>query len=778
MDVLNYDDFYKTGEDSQSHLSSNSQASQIEPRVPHGWPEPLDLSGSDEVGVNQLISYGLSYSPLVAKGEPVRPARRIKTLYSLASQKEVMDPSPDYTEAQNKQEENFIKAEFERVRSLPTKEAPNSNQMFSCFWEESASSSRQQRYSQLKDYCREVLKLTKDNITELIEQLDYLTDSGFSEKRNKISKVGTDIEQPIEAFSPDWSDDEVKLPKPPKSKDLAKAWLRAWSENSLKEKQQEDPLIQAVMAEQAGALPEDDRSLTARNARIIAKSVVTGPDGLMYRVIRTYRDKKRDPEAPVEDQEIVKQLLVPYVLQKPLIAYVHRGTHLGSLKTYFALTEEFYWPGMYADIARFISFCKGCRLGHGPARGPSGELQQVITEGFLDRINIDYAGSFQLCNGFTHVLIIVENSTKLLWLAPTTGATSDEAARVLWSYVYTQWGFPRRIISDNGTHFIDAMLKELTRYLKSTQVHTTTYYSQSNGLSERFVGWLQVTLRKMAEGGYAGSWAHQLGAIQMAFRAVPNSVTGIAPIQLATGRVGNYPYRTLLMPIDPRGKQHKLMRRFPRIVSNLELFRKIATHNLQQAYQRQKAYWDKHHKPPLLLEIGQTVLLKDKRPVKGLTKKLRCPHFPNVFQIVQSWPEKNIYKLWDTTTGKEVKGWFNGAHLTVFKPWDGPDAYEELIEEFLPPAERASQDSETSQGVSPAATTHPDSGTSDTCTDEETESQNSEIKTQESPQSETMEFDGDIEFEASQIPEGLLEEPVAIRREKRATAGKMPARYR
>ena len=254
----------------------------------------------------------------------------------------------------------------------------------------------------------------------------------------------------------------------------------------------------------------------------------------------------------------------------------------------------------------------------------------------------------------------------------------------------------------------------------------------------------------------------------MAFRAVPNTVTGIAPIQLATGRVGNYPYRTLLLPLDPKGKHTRLMCRFPQIMSNIETFQRIAVHNLQQAYNRQKAYWEKHHKPPLLLEIGQTVLLRDRRPLKGVTKKLRCPHYPNVFQIIQSWPEKNIYKLRDTETGKEVKGWHNGANLTVFKPWEGPDAYEELISNYIPKADRAPPEGDTSER---AATTSSPAGTSS-----ETVGYNIDEDSQRS-ETDQGEFEGDLDLEAPSTLDALLDEPLATRREKRATASQKPARY-
>ncbi|KAE9281163.1 hypothetical protein PR003_g27755, partial [Phytophthora rubi] len=84
---------------------------------------------------------------------------------------------------------------------------------------------------------------------------------------------------------------------------------------------------------------------------------------------RSTRDRPRD----FADEP---RLVVPKALQADILHFAHedyQGGHQGKTRTHERLRSEFYWPGMYADVDRFVEECVDCASGKGrpPNPGPS-----------------------------------------------------------------------------------------------------------------------------------------------------------------------------------------------------------------------------------------------------------------------------------------------------------------------------------------------------------------------------------------------------------------------
>ena len=58
------------------------------------------------------------------------------------------------------------------------------------------------------------------------------------------------------------------------------------------------------------------------------------------------------------------QIVVPERLQGAIIEACHQGSgcHESVMKTFQNIREKFYWPGMYADVHRYIKYCPGCQM--------------------------------------------------------------------------------------------------------------------------------------------------------------------------------------------------------------------------------------------------------------------------------------------------------------------------------------------------------------------------------------------------------------------------------
>jgi len=63
--------------------------------------------------------------------------------------------------------------------------------------------------------------------------------------------------------------------------------------------------------------------------------------------------------------------------------------------------------------------------------------------------------------------------------------------------MFARVGIPKEILSDQGSQFLSAVMKEVCRLLSVKQMVTTPYHPMCNGLVEKFNGTLKNMLRRM-----------------------------------------------------------------------------------------------------------------------------------------------------------------------------------------------------------------------------------------------------------------------------------------
>ena len=87
--------------------------------------------------------------------------------------------------------------------------------------------------------------------------------------------------------------------------------------------------------------------------------------------------------------------------------------------------------------------------------------------------------------GYRYILIIQDWLTKYIILEPARTASAEEVAAILTKKVISYFGPPKALITDNGTHFNNALMNELARIFNIQKYISTAYHFQSNGAIER-----------------------------------------------------------------------------------------------------------------------------------------------------------------------------------------------------------------------------------------------------------------------------------------------------
>jgi len=77
-------------------------------------------------------------------------------------------------------------------------------------------------------------------------------------------------------------------------------------------------------------------------------------------------------------------------------------------------------------------------------------------------------------------------------------AKSVEAETVAEALVtmFTRVGIPEEVLRDKGSQFMSGVMKEVSRLLSTSQLHTMVYHPMCNGLVEHFNGTLKAMLKK------------------------------------------------------------------------------------------------------------------------------------------------------------------------------------------------------------------------------------------------------------------------------------------
>ena len=79
-------------------------------------------------------------------------------------------------------------------------------------------------------------------------------------------------------------------------------------------------------------------------------------------------------------------------------------------------------------------------------------------------------------NGYIWILVATEYFTKWVEAIPLKKATGAAVANFIQNHIITRFGIPRRLISDNGTPFINKYMKGLTEAYHIKHRRSTPYY--------------------------------------------------------------------------------------------------------------------------------------------------------------------------------------------------------------------------------------------------------------------------------------------------------------
>ncbi|GJX55171.1 reverse transcriptase domain-containing protein [Tanacetum coccineum] len=160
----------------------------------------------------------------------------------------------------------------------------------------------------------------------------------------------------------------------------------------------------------------------------------------------------------------------------------HHGPNYTAKKVF---DSGFFWPTIYRDAHDMVKHCDTCqRQGKISQRD---EMPQNLIQ--ICKIfyvwGIDFMGPFTSSRGNKYILVTVDYVSK--WVEAKALPTND--ARVVVKFLkqlFSIFGTPRAIISDQGTHFCNDQFSKVLAIYGVKHKLSTSYHPQTSGQVEAF----------------------------------------------------------------------------------------------------------------------------------------------------------------------------------------------------------------------------------------------------------------------------------------------------
>ena len=151
---------------------------------------------------------------------------------------------------------------------------------------------------------------------------------------------------------------------------------------------------------------------------------------------------------------------------------------------------------MNSDVTRFCRSCDICQRTVAKGRVvnvPLGKMPVIDTA--FDRVAVDIVGPIFPAteNGNRYILTMVDYATRYPEAQPLKDIHAETVAEALVN-MFARVGIPKQILSNQGSQFLSAVMKEVCRLLSVKQMVTTPYHPMCNGLVEKFNGTLKNML--------------------------------------------------------------------------------------------------------------------------------------------------------------------------------------------------------------------------------------------------------------------------------------------
>jgi len=162
---------------------------------------------------------------------------------------------------------------------------------------------------------------------------------------------------------------------------------------------------------------------------------------------------------------------------------------------------------------------------------------------------LDFIGEINPHSSGQHkwILVATDNFTKWIEVVPTKNANHQVVIKFLSENIFTRFGCPTKLVTDNATSFRAKELVDMCESMGIQLMHSTSYYPQGNGLAESSNKSPVRRIKKLLEDNKK-SWDLKLKFALWDDRVTNKKSIGTSPFKLVYGTDAIFPIQ-LILPV-------------------------------------------------------------------------------------------------------------------------------------------------------------------------------------------------------------------------------------
>jgi len=249
------------------------------------------------------------------------------------------------------------------------------------------------------------------------------------------------------------------------------------------------------------------------------------------------RRKPQEGEFFTEERLCLPESLVNHTIS---VCHENAGGHMGINTTQKRLLSRYYFPGLHKKVEAYVGGCLVCQKKVGRAKDQRHTLVSVQEGHPWQKISIDYVGPLRMSkNGNQFLLTVRDCFTRWLEAIPMPHITAEETVRKLEEHIFSRWGMPTQLHSDQGAQFTSDLFQDVCKRLNIRSTQTPSYNPKSNPVERAHKDLTNII--KAVTQDTNQDWEDVLPTALLAMRTARHRYTGVTPFYAMHGREANVP---------------------------------------------------------------------------------------------------------------------------------------------------------------------------------------------------------------------------------------------
>lgn len=351
------------------------------------------------------------------------------------------------------------------------------------------------------------------------------------------------------------------------------------------------------------------------------------------------------------------KIVVPKELRESVLNECHdnvTAAHGGFFKTIGRIRRQYFWPGLAADVRKYVRSCVVCKK-----TKPPNEAQRALMGKPRDTdrpwrvIGIDYIGPFPLTKrGNQWLFVVTDTFSKFVCLHAMKKSTAPNTIDYLRKEIFLRFGVPEAIILDNGPQLRSKQFHEFAEQFKVKLWYNAVYHPQANPTEAANATVVNAIRAYITDSGDHRSWDVHLAELQCALNSAPHTSTSQSPHFVL--------YGTEIVMTGDEYAQHLVVS--PENRTNLfSKIRSLVSEKLQDAYEKREKRYNLRARP-IAFARGDQVFRRNfvlSNAGKRFCAKL-APKF--VPAVILERVGSNCYRLAEPD-GKPLPGTYSTADI-------------------------------------------------------------------------------------------------------------------